>query len=190
MSTAYGSDVDNVGIYNSANVDLYHATGSTPTKFNVINYSNGQWTNNLDLSRDINVPILRHPIHLAFGAEHRYDNYNLGAGSPATYYGSGTQSLVGLRPGDAGNHSRDVYAGYVDLETKVTDKLDIDLAGRYESYTDAGSIETGKLSARTISRPGSQPVRRSATASGRLLSQKRTTRILLFHRATQLDRWR
>lgn len=148
LSTAYGSDVDNVGIYNSANVDLYHATGFTPTKFNVINYSNGQWTNNLDLSRDINLPILRHPVHLAFGAEHRYENYKLGAGEPGTYYGSGTQSLVGLRPGDAGNHSRDVYAGYVDLETKVTDKLDIDLAGRYESYTDAGSIETGKLSAR------------------------------------------
>ncbi len=52
------------------------------------------------------------------------------------------------RPTDAGSHSRRNYAGYVDLAGKPVDALRIDLAGRYEHFSDFGDATVGKLTAR------------------------------------------
>ena len=148
FSTTYGADHINVGQRDSVNVSLYDATGFTPTTFHLQGYNQAQWTNNLDLTRDFPVTLLYSPIHLAFGAEQRMDNYTIYAGSPSSYYGSGTQALVGTSPLSVGDFYRDVYAGYADVESHVLRGWDIDIAGRVEHYTDAGNTETGKVATR------------------------------------------
>src|SRR5205085_1963890 len=54
----------------------------------------------------------------------------------------------GFRPKDAGDHSRNNVAAYVDLSNDITAQLLIDVAGRVEHYTDFGSTTTGKVSGR------------------------------------------
>ena len=43
---------------------------------------------------------------------------------------------------------RNVFGGYVDIETDITDKLLLNAAGRYEHYSDYGSSFAGKFAAR------------------------------------------
>ncbi len=148
LSTTWGADHINIGQRDSANVSLFEATGFTPMTFRLQAYNQAQWTNNLDLTREVQVPLIYSPLHVAVGVEHRLENYTIYPGSPDSYYGSGTQALVGTSPLSAGDFYRDVYAAYGDLETHVTRGWDVDVAGRFEHYTDAGDTETGKIATR------------------------------------------
>ncbi|KXV04918.1 TonB-dependent receptor plug domain-containing protein [Acetobacter malorum] len=146
LSTTYGADESKLSTINSANL-LYYATyGSTPTKGFTSGYRNAQWTNNLDISRSFKV--LSRPLKLAFGAEHRLETYDIVSGNEPTYIMGGFQGAPGLTPQSAGNWSRDVWAGYIDVAISPIDKLDLDFAGRFEHYTDFGNSESGKISAR------------------------------------------
>ncbi|MCQ8239799.1 TonB-dependent receptor plug domain-containing protein [Rhizosaccharibacter radicis] len=147
-STTYGHDYDTIGVINSANTALFASGGLRQTDFHVADYDAGQWTNNLDLSRAVTLPVLPAPLNIAFGAEQRYETYGLGAGEPNAYLSGGAQALPGLLPALAGNYSRNVYAGYIDLSTQIVPHWQVDLAGRFEHYTDAGDTETGKVSTR------------------------------------------
>ncbi|TLU74137.1 TonB-dependent receptor plug domain-containing protein [Lichenicoccus roseus] len=147
LSTTWGADQDNIGVKNSANTSIAD-TLLAPTNFAVASYADAQWTNNLDLKRPLAIPFMALPANLALGAEHRYEEYSLGAGEPDSYSGTGAQGLPGLLPALAGTWSRDVYAAYAELDLHPLRHLEIDVAGRYEYYTDAKDVETGKLSAR------------------------------------------
>lgn len=147
-ATVWGEDIANIGNKNTANLGYYAAYGTTPTSFHIGSYRNTQWTNNFDLTRDIKAPLMATPIHFAAGAEYRYEQYSIGAGEPASYFGGGSQGLGGLTPGSAGSHSRNVTAGYIDVDIHPIKKLDIDLAGRTEHYTDVGDTQNGKIAAR------------------------------------------
>lgn len=159
LSTTYGDDETDIGNKNTGNVDLFdggdttpsdpdfgQAPGFTPTKVLAQTQRTGQWTNNLDFVKP--VTLFGRPLNVAFGAENRVDIYKLGAGNPASYEEGGTQGFAGLRPQNAGNFYRDVYAGYIDIDTHPLPKLDLDFAGRYEHYTDFGDTENGKIAAR------------------------------------------
>ena len=148
LSTTWGADHINIGQKDSVNSSLYAATGFTPTTFQLQGYDQAEWTNNLDLTRDFRLPLLPAPVHFAVGVEHRLQNYTIYPGSPDSYYGSGTQALVGTNSLSAGDYYRDVYAAYAEVETHLTPKWDVDLAGRFEHYTDAGNTETGKVATR------------------------------------------
>lgn len=148
ISTTYGADNFHLRQHDSANLSYLATYGWTPTSFNLRSFQSTQWTNNIDFHRAIRVPLLAAPLHLAFGAEHRMESYTMTAGDYASYYGSGSQALVGLSPSNAGSWYRDVYAGYVDVDVKPVKRLDIDFAGRFEHYTDAGNAETGKIAVR------------------------------------------
>ncbi|UOQ78292.1 TonB-dependent receptor [Hymenobacter sp. 5516J-16] len=54
----------------------------------------------------------------------------------------------GYQPSDALNRSRTNTAGYVDLESDITEKLLVSVAGRAERYSDFGNNVSGKLAAR------------------------------------------
>ncbi|HEY2482655.1 MAG TPA: TonB-dependent receptor, partial [Caulobacteraceae bacterium] len=54
----------------------------------------------------------------------------------------------GFQPTDAATHTRTNYAAYVDFATDPIANLKIDLAGRFEHYTDFGDATSGKLTAR------------------------------------------
>ena len=146
LSTTYGADELDIGNKNTANPNLYDATGFTPTTVLAQSMRNAQWTNNLDFSKPLS--LLSVPFNLAFGAEQRVDTYKIGAGNPPSYLLGGTQGFAGLLPQNAGSWSRDVYAAYVDLDIHPVPKLDVDVAGRFEHYTDFGNTENGKISSR------------------------------------------
>jgi iron complex outermembrane receptor protein len=147
LSTTYGADRDRVFTLNSANLDLFQATGATPTQFFDGTFEATEWTSNLDISRDFALG-LASPLNVAFGGEARRNTFMIGAGDPASYYGAGAQSYPGFSPTDAGNHSRTNYSAYIDLAVDPITGLHIDLAGRYEHYSDFGDTEVGKATVR------------------------------------------
>ncbi|MCQ8241806.1 TonB-dependent receptor plug domain-containing protein [Rhizosaccharibacter radicis] len=147
-SSTYGGNHDRLGLYNTANTLLYAQTGDTPQRATLGTYTNSQWTNTLDLRRAVKLPLLAAPLNVAVGAEYRYESYSIHAGDPASYVLGGTQGYQGLSPDNATDSHRNVTAGYVDLSTKLLPHWQVDVAGRFEHYTDAGDTETGKISTR------------------------------------------
>jgi iron complex outermembrane recepter protein len=153
LSSVYARDFDDIGLENSTNTALYAATGRTPTSFDVMGFNNTTITNNFDLSRRLHFGFWPYAINVAGGAEYRYEAYSVGTGSPDSIstpygYGSGADALPGTNPANAGNSNRDVTAGYLDLSTHLTRAWQVDLAGRYEHYSDVGNTQTGKIATR------------------------------------------
>ncbi|KXV05027.1 TonB-dependent receptor plug domain-containing protein [Acetobacter malorum] len=146
LRTTYGADQNRMSMKNTANLGYYAQFGTTPTDFLVGNYRNSQWTNDLDFSKKLHV--LNRPIELYWGGEYRLDMYRLSPGEPLSYSYGGSNGQPGLMPQNAGNWSRDVWAGYIDIDTHPVKKLDVDIAGRFEHYTDFGDTESGKIAAR------------------------------------------
>ncbi len=148
LSSTYGRDQFDAYTLDSANAGVYNSTGD-PTP---VNYYDGymqttQWTSNLDVNRNFDVG-LAGPFNVAYGYEYRRESYGIGAGIPISYIDGGAQSYPGFTPTDAGIHYRDVQAVYVDLAAQPIDPLHVDVAGRYEHYSDFGSATVGKLTAR------------------------------------------
>jgi iron complex outermembrane receptor protein len=154
VASTYGKDNDEVYTLNSANAQLFpvlQAQSTTPIvaqrNFYDGSYTASQWTNNIDFSRDLKIG-LASPLNVAFGGESITNDFSIGAGEPSSYYGAGAQSFTGYGPTDAGSHSRSSYAGYVDLAATVIPNLYIDMAGRFEHYTDFGQTMVGKVTTR------------------------------------------
>jgi len=148
LSTSYGEDHSHFDLNNSVNTGLYADTGYTPTHFHVMSFSDRQWTTDFGVRKAFDVPLLAGPINFSIGAQYRNDAYNVNAGDPASYYASGPQGQSGLNPLSFTRASRDVTAGYVGLSTRLLQNWQLDLAGRFEHYTDSGNTETGKVSTR------------------------------------------
>ena len=148
LSSTYGGDFLDDNLRNTANEALYAATGATPLAVHLADFSSTQLDNDFDVDRAFRVPGWAHPVSVAAGIEQRFETYGTGAGSPASYLLGGSQAQVGLLPTDAGPHSRVVYSVYAEPSTHVTDNWQVDVAGRYEHYTDFGNTWNGKVSSR------------------------------------------
>jgi iron complex outermembrane recepter protein len=162
LGSVYGRNSFAFGIDNSANVSIGNAS---KVSFDAGTLIFGQSTTTLDLSREVKTPWQR-PVRLALGAEYRSDRYEIAAGDsdsyrdggvkvldpnglPTTRFAApGAQVFPGFRPSDAGAHSRGNGAAYVDLESDLTSQLLVDVAGRFEHYSDFGSTSNGKIAAR------------------------------------------
>jgi len=82
----------------------------------------------------------------ATGIEYREDRYGIQAGEPASYYGAGAASFPGYNPDvNTGSYKRDNYAGYVNFIFVPTNPWLVDVALRYENYSDFGNESVGKL---------------------------------------------
>ena len=147
LSTTYASDRDIVSTINSANLDLLTATGKTPTQFFDGTFGNNTWDSNLDISREFALG-LASPLNVAIGGEAKRDKFSIQQGDAASSFGAGAQSYPGFQATDAGSHSRTNYSAYIDFAVDPITGLHIDLAGRYEDYSDFGDTEVGKLTAR------------------------------------------
>ena len=147
LSSTYGKDVAELGVANSANISLYTDTGATPLDFAVGEFHASQWTNNLDVSREFDVGWAT-PLTLALGLEHRRDSYTIVAGDAASRYKEGSQSYPGFSLTDAGSHSRDNKAAYVNVSMKPVPEWTVDIAGRFEDFSDFGNAKVGKLTSR------------------------------------------
>jgi len=154
LSTVYGEDNDQVYTINSANAQLFpviQAANATPVNpqrnFYDGAYIGTELTNTLDFDRSFAVG-LASPLNVAFGFEQRRDTYGISAGDPASYYGGGAQSFTGYTLTDQGIHARTNYAIYGDLAADPISHLHLDLAGRYENYSDFGGATVGKVTGR------------------------------------------
>jgi iron complex outermembrane recepter protein len=147
VSSSYGKDEIDMFTRDSANASLYAATGETPTSFYDGTYTQTQWTSNLDLTKEIEIGLAA-PMNLAFGAEYRKETWTADPGDAASRYFEGGQSFPGISLSDSGGHDRDVTAAYVDVTITPLEKLRLDVAGRYEDYSDFGDTTVGKLSVR------------------------------------------
>lgn len=147
LSTTFGVDKDKISTLDSANASLYADTGFTPTDFYDGGFVSAEWTSNLDISRNFNVGMAS-PLNVAFGGEVRKDSYTINHGDPGSIYKEGGQSFPGWQPTDAGTHDRTNEAAYIDFAANPIQPLHLDLAGRYEHYSDFGDTEVGKATGR------------------------------------------
>jgi iron complex outermembrane receptor protein len=154
LSTTWGGNRTNVYVVGSGNAELFpllQAQSPTPVapqrSFYDGQYNATEWTTNLDINRDFNVGLAA-PLNVAFGVEERRDTFGIQAGEPASYFGAGAQSFIGYTPLDATEQSRTNTAVYVDFATDPIKHLHVDLAGRFEHYSDFGSVEIGKVTMR------------------------------------------
>jgi iron complex outermembrane receptor protein len=166
LSTVYGRNRFDFDITNSVNPTMGTAS---PKDFYSGSLKFGELTANFDVVRAFTLGRFS-PLNLAMGVEARRDSYGIIAGEPDSYRDGGVKVLdgpntgaqptpgaqvfPGFQPGDAGDHSRTNYAGYIDFEASPFEKLMFGLAGRTEHYSDFGSATIGKVSARLELFPG------------------------------------
>ncbi len=160
LSSVYGGNSFRFDVVNSMNVSY---GVNSPREFYAGQLAFTQSTTNLDLSRELDIGMAA-PLNLAIGAEFRRDGYGIKAGAPNSYADGrvrvldgpsagaqpaiGSQVFPGFRPSDVIDVSRNNIAGYVDLETKPSDALLLNVAGRVERYSDFGTTGDGKVAAR------------------------------------------
>ena len=146
-------DINNTLNASIANLDLINGgPGVSASRFNAGGFSFQQSTTNLDISRFYG-DILK-GMNVAFGLEHRRENYKIFAGETGSWIdadgvseggNAGSQGFPGFQPGDETDSDRHSNAAYVDIETDVTDRFKVQTALRHERYSDFGSTTTGKL---------------------------------------------
>ncbi|MCC3152821.1 TonB-dependent receptor [Hymenobacter sp. BT770] len=157
LSNTYGRNALRYDISNTINASL--PQGTSPTEFYAGELAFQQNTTNLGFTRKFTDVGLLPTVNVAFGGEFRVDNFQINPGESGSYIlgsrqvngapaAAGSQGFAGYRPSDALNQSRTNVAGYVDLESDVTEKLLVDVAGRAERYSDFGSNVSGKVAAR------------------------------------------
>jgi iron complex outermembrane receptor protein len=155
LSSTYGGNHTEVYVIDTGNVSEFQtlqAASATPINYPLHtiydgNFDATEWTNTLDIDRSFNVGLAA-PLNIAIGGEERRDTYGIGSGEPESFYGTGSQSFAGYAPTDAGNYSRVNYAAYIDVATSPIKNLKVDIAGRFEHYSDFGDTKDGKVTLR------------------------------------------
>ena len=170
LGTVYGRDQFGFTIKNTANVSL---GPTSPTQFDAGKLRFGQSTTSLDINRDFKPnDVVMFPVNVAAGAEFRADRYEIVAGEYASWVNGGAKVIdqngnvttragapgsqvfpgfkgdSGGKTNDAGSHTRNNKALYLDLSSDVTPRVLFDVAGRYENYSDFGSTTTMKFATR------------------------------------------
>jgi iron complex outermembrane receptor protein len=147
LSGTYGKDRDKIYTFQSANRSLFIDTHTTPTTFYDGQFTATEATFNLDITKNIDVG-LASPLTVAVGGEGRENTFGILPGDAASTYKEGGQSYPGFQSTDAGTHSRKNYAAYIDFAVSPIQDLQVDIAGRFEHYTDFGDAQVGKITAR------------------------------------------
>ncbi len=169
LSTVYGRNAFGFNTDSSENASLGAAS---PRDFYDGKLVFAQSTSNLDLSRKATLPGGQ-PLRIGVGGEFRRDRYGLEAGDTASWINggarildgpnansatvlpaAGAQGFPGFRPTDEQRATRSTVGGYVDLESDLTKRLLLGVAGRAERYSDFGSALSGLARARVQLAPG------------------------------------
>ncbi|MET0280802.1 MAG: TonB-dependent receptor [Steroidobacteraceae bacterium] len=145
LSTVFGRDKIDIYTLDSANASLYADTGATPRDFFDGTFTAEQWTSGLDVVKDLDMSV---PVTFAAGIEFRRDVYEIEPGDAPSRYVEGGQSFPGYALTDAGRHKRNQKAAYVNVVVNPVTQWTIDVAGRYEDYSDFGDTTIGKLTTR------------------------------------------
>lgn len=160
LSNTFGRNELRYDVSNSINASIPQSVGSrNPTEFYAGRLAFAQNTVNLGATRRFTEVGPLATLNVAFGGEFRYDNFLIGRGEYSSYAyqgrvigttpaNPGAQVFPGYQPQDEVNKSRTNVAGYVDLESDITEKLLVHAAGRVERYSDFGSNVSGQAGAR------------------------------------------
>ena len=160
LSNTFGRNELRYDVSNSVNASLPQGLGIVnPTSFYAGRLAFLQNTTNLGFSRKFTDIGFLPTVNLAFGGEFRYDRFLIGRGEYASYINggrivngsaaaAGAQVFPGYQPQDEVNKSRTNVAGYVDVESDITEKLLVHVAGRVENYSDFGTSASGQVAAR------------------------------------------
>jgi len=166
FSNTYGKNAFDFTIGNTYNASQGTAS---PTVFDAGGFSFSQNTTNLDLSQFYEDTF--EGLGVAFGAEHRVENYQIISGEEASYtqykadgtpftgvtgtsplkdfFGNsrpgGSQVFPGFGPKNELDRARSSVAAYVDLDAKFSDVFSTTFATRFENYSDFGSTLNFKL---------------------------------------------
>lgn len=162
LSVVYGSNQLDYLVSNSFNVSLGGI--NSPRVFDAGGIAAGQTVVNLDLSKRFDVGFVE-SFGIAVGGEFRDENFKIRAGqtssfingpfSAAPFNGAGgAQVFPGFRPNNAVDVSRNSFAFYGEIDTSITKTLTLQVAGRYERFSDFGSTVNGKVAARWEFLPG------------------------------------
>ncbi|MFT4030991.1 MAG: TonB-dependent receptor [Siphonobacter sp.] len=169
LSNTYGQNSFKYGVSNSGNAAL--ANSDNPqTSFNAGKNIFTQNTINLDFSKPVQTSGILTGLNAAFGGEFRFEDYQIVAGEPNSYIGAdlkklvplapytiggtspgttlalpGSQVFLGFKDTDAIHKSRTSQSLYADFEGNIAKRLHLDVAGRFEHYSDFGSKLTGKI---------------------------------------------
>lgn len=158
-------DVSNVTGYNdfhyfgnkTFNSSLPLPQQATKNRFDDGGFNFLQSSTNFDVSRHFKG--IGSGLSLSFGAEFRYERYKLYAGEPDSYRNggatllgvlkaSGSEGYPGYQPTDATSAHRTNKSAYAEIAFDVTDRWLVDLAERFEDYSDFGFVSTQKLASR------------------------------------------
>ncbi len=143
IQNGYYWDISNTLGYNHIRYsmrDTYnYDLNPSPSSFYNGTLSFLQNTTNLDMKKHFNT------IDIAFGLEHRIENYTIKAGDENSYFKSGSQGFSGYRKENEVDATRNSDAIYFDVKNKFSETFSMQGALRYENYSDFGSTTTAKM---------------------------------------------
>jgi len=160
LAATYAEDKSLVYTTGSANASLWSDSfkaaaatpattdsGFTPRDFYDGSFKFTQFVGQLDVRKEFEIG-LASPLTFAFGGEYRRETYAITPGDDGSRYKEGGQSFPGFALSDAGSSKRTAKAAYGDVIVKPIDGWSVDLAGRFEHYSDFGNTTIGKLTSR------------------------------------------
>ncbi len=159
------------------------------TSFDAGRLARSEFVSGLNLSKPVSIG-LPAPVNVAVGAAFRRETYQVVQGEFASYVAgghlaqdsagsdgiwgtadddslsapAGSSVFGGFRPRDASDHSRTNFGAYLDLETDLSPKVLVNVASRFETYSDFGQRVTGKAALRF--QPSKRVVFRGAASTG------------------------
>ena len=155
LSTGYGLNYLDLYANNTTNPSL---GGASPKNFYVGRNTFGQSTTEATFSKNYDDALGTKSINLAFGSQLRVDNFKLSEGDSLSYKigplaasnnkAPGSSGRPGIAPADRANESRTNVGVFVDIESDITEKFLVAVAGRYENYSDFGGNVSGKIATR------------------------------------------
>jgi iron complex outermembrane receptor protein len=153
LSNTFGGNSFRFEVTNSNNASQRQ---QSKTEFYCGTLGFNQNTTNFDLARDFGKQLNLESFNIGLGAEFRLDQFSIEAGEeaswknydPASGKAGGAQVFPGYQPSNEVDEKRTVGAIYADLETDLSKSFLVNVATRFENYSDFGSAFAGKLAMR------------------------------------------
>lgn len=166
LSLTYGGNDFHWFIENTNNASMGAAS---PTSFDAGILSFNQTTGNIDFVKFIKTNGAVEMLSVNFGGAFRIDNYKITAGEDGSWMlgnggsipgvdfdttstgapkAAGSQVFPGFQPSNAVDRLRNSLSIYAGMESQLTQRLQLDLAARFENYSDFGSTFIGKAASR------------------------------------------
>ncbi len=155
-SLTHGRNAFKFNIENSVNASLDTAS---PTTFDAGTLEFAQSVANLDLVRKLETDLVK-SLSFVVGSELRVENFKITRGDDASFADGmaltgdgdpkvpGAQVFPGFQPSNEVDRTRDSVGIYAGFESALSNKVSVDIGGRFEQYSDFGRSLIGKVAAR------------------------------------------